>query len=269
LTIAFNPCTHFRGKPVAKCIYCGSSDLPLTDEHVVPLGLAGRAVLPNSSCKDCAAVTGGIEQKLLRGAFWPLRRKFGLVSNRRPKEQPDWFPATLIRSNGLREPIEVNASDYPEVWMQMFEPSIHQNQLDSRTPSSKSIHYRQAQPPKGYRQFGKFLPLVQPNRIEFPYKLESETFMRFLAKLALSYIWITANENTINDDSLRELILGKRTDLMTFVGGNSSSILGPTLPGYGLHRIAHYRRNQLTIVAMQFFVPLKGDATPIYEVVIK
>jgi len=48
------------------CIYCGSSD-DLTDEHVVPYGLGGKMILPKSSCRRCAMITGQFEGKVLRG----------------------------------------------------------------------------------------------------------------------------------------------------------------------------------------------------------
>ena len=38
-----------RAASVGSCIYCGATD-QLTDEHIIPLALGGRFVLPDSSC---------------------------------------------------------------------------------------------------------------------------------------------------------------------------------------------------------------------------
>lgn len=42
-----------RFLPVGYCIYCGSTD-ELGDEHIVPYGLSGDAVIPKGSCAVCA-----------------------------------------------------------------------------------------------------------------------------------------------------------------------------------------------------------------------
>jgi hypothetical protein len=45
-----------RYNPVGRCIYCGrkeTDDLPLGDEHIIPLTIGGNQVLPHASCHDC------------------------------------------------------------------------------------------------------------------------------------------------------------------------------------------------------------------------
>ncbi|MBR1209016.1 hypothetical protein [Bradyrhizobium sp. JYMT SZCCT0180] len=74
--------------PVGKCIYCPDPKGKLTDEHVVPFGLAADSVvLPLSSCQKCAKITGKIEQHCLRGMFGNFRIAIG-APTRRPKERP-------------------------------------------------------------------------------------------------------------------------------------------------------------------------------------
>jgi hypothetical protein len=86
---------------VGYCIYCGSAR-HLTDEHIIPLGLRGRLVLPNASCSVCSIKTSKVERTCLRTMYGALRLVYGLPTRRkssRPKalqlkvkrtESSDW-----------------------------------------------------------------------------------------------------------------------------------------------------------------------------------
>lgn len=101
--------------PVGFCIYCGRSDgVDLDVEHIFPAGLGGKHELPKASCRDCAVITGRLEQQLLRGPLWPLRVRLGIHSGRRPGDQPTDFDVKFWRGN---ESIAVRmaANDMPAV----------------------------------------------------------------------------------------------------------------------------------------------------------
>ena len=66
-----------RRTGLGKCIYCSVTD-DLSDEHILPYALGGTIVLQQASCKRCATITGSLEQRLLRGHWWPYRKKLGL-----------------------------------------------------------------------------------------------------------------------------------------------------------------------------------------------
>ena len=68
------------------CIYCGTNK-ELSDEHIIPLGLGGRWVLPRSSCAKCAKKTGAFERTCQRTMFGPLRMYYDLPTRRR-KDRP-------------------------------------------------------------------------------------------------------------------------------------------------------------------------------------
>src|SRR6186713_2037472 len=59
--------------PVGKCIYCGTSKGKLSDEHIVPLGLGGKTILPEASCSVCADITSAIEGHCQGRMLGPLR----------------------------------------------------------------------------------------------------------------------------------------------------------------------------------------------------
>jgi hypothetical protein len=73
-------------QPVNCCIYCGGV-LNLSNEHIIPLGLGGRWVLPKASCEECASETKSFEQTCQRAMFGLLRMYYDLPT-RRPKERP-------------------------------------------------------------------------------------------------------------------------------------------------------------------------------------
>jgi hypothetical protein len=77
------------------CIYCGSNG-PLSDEHVLPLGLGGRLILPEASCQACSQITSAFERKVLRGFMRPARITANFPT-RRKKERPKSRAVTLLR----------------------------------------------------------------------------------------------------------------------------------------------------------------------------
>lgn len=93
--------------PVGICIYCGNDEGALTDEHIIPLGLAGGHVLPRSSCKACAKATGKFEGVVLRTVLGDLRMR-NKFPTRRPHERP-----TLRTINTAKGTKLIPTSDYP------------------------------------------------------------------------------------------------------------------------------------------------------------
>jgi len=74
-------------RPVGHCIYCGST-AGLSDEHIIPLGLGGRFLLPAASCSICRDKTSKFERTCQRTMYGPLRLLYGLPS-RRKKDRPE------------------------------------------------------------------------------------------------------------------------------------------------------------------------------------
>lgn len=78
---------------VGVCIYCGSANNP-TKEHIIPYSAGGRWVLPQSSCKACAAITGAFEGEFARTILGPLRMLYNMPT-RRPKDRPKHLPLKI------------------------------------------------------------------------------------------------------------------------------------------------------------------------------
>lgn len=97
--------------PVGKCIYCGNTE-NLQREHILPFGLSGSAILPKSSCNQCAKITGQFEQKVLRGPMWAVRVYRELKSRTRHQDAPKHFPLKVMK-NGIEEEIQVPIEEFP------------------------------------------------------------------------------------------------------------------------------------------------------------
>src|SRR5229473_1218955 len=81
---------------IGKCIYCGTTEGDLTEEHVTPFGLSGRLVLLNASCRSCAKITSALETTLLRHQWFAAR---AALRTRHQKERRQPQPM-LIEKDG-------------------------------------------------------------------------------------------------------------------------------------------------------------------------
>jgi hypothetical protein len=104
----------FTAAPVGHCIYCGSTN-DLSDEHVIPLSLGGRYILPQASCPACARITSTFEREVSRGFMLPARSVGGFPT-RRPKERPKSFPLQIQRGEEFVEE-QFSVEDYPALLM--------------------------------------------------------------------------------------------------------------------------------------------------------
>jgi hypothetical protein len=131
-------------EPVGRCIYCGASDCELTDEHIIPFGLGGADILPKSSCKPCARITGKFEGVVQRTIFGDLRIFFNFPT-RRKKDRPRTKKITCISPDGSGREVEVPSNEYPPVmWVYTFGQCGlllgAPPQLDVSTSNLRTIH---------------------------------------------------------------------------------------------------------------------------------
>src|SRR5205807_9538393 len=89
---------------IGQCIYCGTTEGPLQDEHTVPYGFNGDSVLLEASCKKCADITSAFETVVLRDTLSAARAAVG-AKTRRKKRRQSPLPLYVVR-NGKEEEIE-------------------------------------------------------------------------------------------------------------------------------------------------------------------
>jgi hypothetical protein len=95
-----------RLKAVGRCIYCLSGQeaaVDLTDEHVVPDGLGGDLVLPQSSCRSCAKATSRAETHLITEVL-QFPRSIAEVRSRKRKPKPRTAKVLL---DGTSQEVEI------------------------------------------------------------------------------------------------------------------------------------------------------------------
>ena len=94
------------------CIYCGATE-NLHDEHIIPLALGGRWILPDASCAECGKKTSAFEGTCTRTILGPLRMLYDIRSRRR-KERPETLPLKVRKTPGADwTTIEVNRAECP------------------------------------------------------------------------------------------------------------------------------------------------------------
>jgi hypothetical protein len=105
-------CLVDRYPPAGFCIYCGISDTVLTDEHVIPFSLAGRIVLPKSSCKPCAEITSKFEMHIAREMFGKFRQVQSYPT-RNPKQRPATVKFRSLESGEFTGIHDVPIDEFP------------------------------------------------------------------------------------------------------------------------------------------------------------
>ena len=64
----------YKYDPIQRCIYCGTTEGPLGDEHILPLSFGGNLVLPRSSCRECEkTINSQIEGPILQSEWGDFR----------------------------------------------------------------------------------------------------------------------------------------------------------------------------------------------------
>lgn len=247
--------------PVGYCIYCGAT-ARLETEHILPFGLGGTCTLPQSTCRQCATITGSFERAVLRGPFQPLRVYRRLKSRTKHRDAPTTLPLTLVR-NREEQTIARKVEDYPLlVHFPLFDPPAY---------VTRSTEYK-----GGITISGIATIRVGPHpddvarslgatQLKLTTDLQPVAFARMIAKIGYAF---AAAEGTIKDLEGERLLLpallGQTNDIGRWVGTLTNPF--ETHSGY-VHRIGvHYDNEKgLLIAEVQLFA---DSQTPSYGVIL-
>ena len=199
---------------VGACIYCGSTESPLTDEHIIPFGLNGNLILPKASCKTCATITGEIERFCLRPMLGDFRSTTGLRT-RRKKTRPKTI---TVRHRDVRRGVEISedirTDNYPRIALGYCFP-----------PPGILYNGHPNAPIEGELMSGVLLSELDRIRkpgTELILKLgtfNALTFMRMLAKIGHAWAIATLGRDAFTP-LLPDLILGKNNTARWLVGAD-------------------------------------------------
>ncbi len=245
--------------PAGTCIYCGRIDRPLSKEHIVPYGLGGALVLPEASCKVCAAITSRIELHCLRGIYQAARVHIKLPSRKgHPKKLP-----VEVKRKGKMERIDLDIADHPG-FLYSFEydpPYILGGfeKLGLAAGGRISIRCINADNDAKLNRLGK---------INMPVYFNADTFAQMIAKIAYSYAVAERGDGAFRP-LVRDVILSATPEDIHYVVGGRSKMSGD-----GLHLLSieerelvtrTFVRRKLLVVNVQLFAQYD---MPAFQVVV-
>lgn len=252
--------TKRRYPSVGTCIYCRTIQPPLSDEHVIAYGLDGGDILPDASCKACAAITSKVEAHCLRKLFMPARFH---LNQRSRKGLPKTLPVEAIIS-GLKTNRELTAAEHPGMlWSWAFDPPYILDGLNPMgLPRGGRISMRALNADSNER-------LIKLGDVTLPAGFDSTLFARMIAKIAHAYAVVQRGLNGFRPLALEAILEEVPTDIWYVVGGRSTP-----LPGNDFHRLGiterevitrDFRRKKLLVVMVQLFADFD---MPAHEVVV-
>lgn len=102
-----------QNQSAQQCIYCGSKEPPLSDEHIVAAGIGGDQVLKDASCQACSDITSRFEQRVLRQSYGLREVRSALEIGKRRKNEKPKAASVSIEIDGTKSEPEVALSAHP------------------------------------------------------------------------------------------------------------------------------------------------------------
>lgn len=209
---------------VGKCIYCKRSDVPLSEEHIIPYGLNGNQVLLEASCVECSKITSAFEGDVLGRAFILPRLGFNMRS-RHGKNKNKKITVSLEQDNNVSF-IEIPAEDCPILFMMpIFKPP---EILDNRphqpgiqgAGSFYSAEIRGVPKEKLREKYG-------PGKIAVNISYNPNSFARMLAKIAYGFAVAHFGIDDIEDLGILSAIKAETDDIGRWVGNVDGEKFAP------------------------------------------
>lgn len=205
--------TSHRFDPVGECVYCGAVD-ELTDEHIIPYALGGNLILPQASCKPCAAMTSRIERKVLRG-FMHEARLAGNFPSRRKKNQPKALRTKLIAKDESVREVEVPLGEAAGF---MILPMFSRPRLLDGKPPTRGVELKGTESIQFGNDIRDVISKHDAKGFEFGGVVEATEFAQFLAKIAYCYLVAWSGIFPREQCPLLPLIRGETDDAANWVG---------------------------------------------------
>jgi len=249
-----------RYQPVGQCIYCRATQVPLTDEHVVPYGLNGNWVLPKASCQNCAVITGRIEQEILRGELRHLRTALHFQTRRRGERPP------TVRLRADNRDVEIPISDCPIIMPFIRFPVA--GLLENR-PSKNGIDVIGQVGVRWGPDPQEFADQRGYHQLSFGKTIAPPIFARMIAKIGYAHAVARFGLEAFRNDLVTDVILGRSQRIGDVVGcvqqdfpvfhNPNDHVLQPVIYKGGLSG-----DDRLLAIRVKLFA---GCPTPVYEVI--
>lgn len=196
-------------------MYCLADGVPRTEEHVIPRALGGRLTLRDAVCEPCRRITGRFEQATLDREFVVPRTLLALKRRRARAPGPNRLPAILLDGQGEAF-ATLDASTFPRGFrLPAFEPASLLADVDRGDASSR------------IDVVDCVLDLGTPSRRAVacaPALPDPRAYARSIAKWAYGLAIAERGLQCCNTQAIRDLLLGRRDDVFTFVGTPSPRV---------------------------------------------
>lgn len=199
--------------PVDRCIYCGAST-GLTDEHIIPMSLGGRLVLPAASCSDCCDQTKRFEQTVARDMYWALRLRLG-IKGRRSKERPKTWPLQIMHECGGATASNVEVAELPLIYLvpRLLRPGVREGRpLEAVSSPAMSIEAKGDQ-----ATISRLMKRMEAGRLEYSLTFHWASFFRLIAKAGHAYAYGVLGRDTL-EFLLPEIVLGSMEHAGHWIG---------------------------------------------------
>jgi hypothetical protein len=242
---------------IGKCIYCGTDQGKLTDEHVVPFALGGRFVLRKASCEACQKVTSRFEFDVLRGPLLTSRLTLGMPTRNKKTRPTEIRYPDLFDADG--EKIDLTNDGTPRLFiaLEFALPAFFDKQ-----PIDKGIRvtgYRtlQISGPKINGLFGTGISSIQ-----FSESYPAVSYARLIAKIAHGFATAAFGLDNFEELYLPDAILGKTDEIGKWVGCLHPPQMGKS---HGTYKVSFAHNGPFVCAIVKLFASWE---TPEYLVVV-
>ncbi len=205
---------------VGHCIYCGSTEGNLTNEHIIPRGLNGTLLLPKSTCKTHQDLTSAIESEIQAsdGMLYNPRLLLGMRSYKKLKDRPTEVKMTFIRADETtfkkKVPIKLASSVLAlpyfiaPVAITGTLPLSRKNSIDVSGSNQSSIG----------APLEAFVIKMGARGIKGNVRIPMGAFVRYLCKIAYGFHVVEQGEFDRTESPALALLLEERSDMGNWVG---------------------------------------------------
>jgi hypothetical protein len=241
------------------CIYCGTTNEKLTDEHIVPLSLGGVHIIREASCSNCAKITSRFEGNIAQGLWGDARTAFN-APTRHLKKRKSVISTSI--SQEAKE-IEIPSNEYPAgfVFYRMSISGILQGLPENQDISAfwtMSMIDDDKRRESFFKKHGSYPTLK--------FKHLPKDFGRMLIKIGYGHILSFLEPEDFNPLCL-PYILGEKQNVSYLVGEQTKNFTPISDLGYSLHSKGFViSENRLLLIAI---IRLYANThSPEYEVVV-
>ncbi len=246
-SIALREAGHAR---LGRCMYCLATGVPLTEEHLIPRALGGRATLRDAVCEPCRRLTGSLEQLTLDREFAVPRTLLALKRRRARGHGPSRLPAVAVEGDPVATPL--TPATFPRTFaLPAFEPAGLLAGIERATPPRVEFVDCRLNLGTPSRQARALAPTLA----------DPAAYAYSIAKWAYALAVAARGLDDAGMQPLRDLMLGRRRDAFAFVGTPSPRVAASR---DWLHDHAIDERGPWRVVTLALFA--SAGMTP-YEVV--